>query len=410
MEKIVGKNNRSKRLRVGSLILAGATLSAILIAPVAGAANLSNSSFAVRAVNSQQTGVSAVKPGFKADPTATPAPTSPPVTTPTPTPTAPEPVMSATTVAITIDTSLPGCMASPFDLEVTGASNSISTDWGDQSTPTKVTGAGRFSHSYAPGKYSLTLDGKIQGLVRNSTAASGSTNCILSVDHFGNSVGLKSLSGLLRNAQNVQHVVAPPSTVTDLSGMFRGAKSYNEDLSGWNTANVTDFNNMFNGAAKFNGNVSNWNTASVTASYLMFSGATSFNQDLSKWNVSKVVNFNRMFDGATAFNGDVSTWTLTSANYMTGMFEGATSFNQNIGSWSMNRVLNTNEMFQGATSFNSNISGWNTSLVTDMTNMFDGASSFKQNISNWTVDRVTTWAPFSNGSGMTSAQKPAKFR
>jgi len=68
-------------------LLTGATLTALLATPLAGsAADLSGSSFSVRAQNSQQTTVTAVKPGFKksAAPT-TPAPTP----TPEPTPTAP---------------------------------------------------------------------------------------------------------------------------------------------------------------------------------------------------------------------------------------------------------------------------------------------------------------------------------
>ena len=52
---------------------------------------------------------------------------------------------------------------------------------------------------------------------------------------------------------------------------------------------------MFRGATSFNGDVSNWNVTAVTLMDSMFRGATSFNGDVSNWNVEAVTNMRYMF-------------------------------------------------------------------------------------------------------------------
>ena len=52
--------------------------------------------------------------------------------------------------------------------------------------------------------------------------------------------------------------------VTDMSRLFYGLDTFNEDISRWNVGQVTDTSFMFNGASAFNGNISGWNKASVT--------------------------------------------------------------------------------------------------------------------------------------------------
>ena len=76
---------------------------------------------------------------------------------------------------------------------------------------------------------------------------------------------------MVSNAQDTPDL----SNVTDMSDMFRGASSFNSDLSSWNVSNVTDMSLMFY----------------HTTSY--------FTSDLSSWDVSKVTDMSAIFTGAS---------------------------------------------------------------------------------------------------------------
>jgi surface protein len=100
------------------------------------------------------------------------------------------------------------------------------------------------------------------------------------------------------------------------------------DLSG-----VTSMNTMFRGASSFNQDISNWEVSSVDDMNAMFAFATSFNQDLSDWDVSSVLDTRNMFFSATSFNQDISSWDVSSVEAMNNMFRGASSFNQDLSGW-----------------------------------------------------------------------------
>jgi surface protein len=84
-----------------------------------------------------------------------------------------------------------------------------------------------------------------------------------------------------------------------MGAMFNGASAFNQDISGWNTANVTDMQNMFAGASKFNQDISSWDTRQVQIMVGMFANASSFDQDLSDWQVANVYNADFMFLNVT---------------------------------------------------------------------------------------------------------------
>lgn len=94
--------------------------------------------------------------------------------------------------------------------------------------------------------------------------------------------------------------------------MFRGASSFNWNISQWNVSGVTNMTEVFYFATSFNGDLSTWDVSKVITAYYMFSDAQSFNGNLSNWNVSSITNTRSMFSYATSFNADLSSWNVRS--------------------------------------------------------------------------------------------------
>ena len=116
------------------------------------------------------------------------------------------------------------------------------------------------------------------------------------------SSNVHSLACAFYNMKNLKYVnLRNTSHVTDMSGMFAEAVSFNQPIGDWDTSNVTDMSLMFNDAESFNQPIGNWNTSNVTDMGYMFYGARSFNQPIGKWDTSKVTNMEDMFKGANSY-------------------------------------------------------------------------------------------------------------
>ncbi|MFW9963828.1 MAG: BspA family leucine-rich repeat surface protein, partial [Candidatus Sifarchaeia archaeon] len=179
------------------------------------------------------------------------------------------------------------------------------------------------------------------------------------------------------------------SSVTDMSWMFYQAYAFNQDISAWDVSSVTDMSYMFFYAYVFNQDISAWDVSSVTDMSWMFYQAYAFNQDISAWDVSSVTAMSGMFYGALAFNQDISAWDVSSVTAMSGMFYYALAFNQDISAWDVSSVTDMSWMFSFASAFNWYIGAWDVSSVTDMSWMFGGTSAFNQSIGAWDVSSVT---------------------
>jgi len=190
------------------------------------------------------------------------------------------------------------------------------------------------------------------------------------------------------------------SRVAYMVRMFAGAETFNQHIEMWNTVSVRDMSNMFSNARAFNQHIGNWITINVTNMVGMFFNAQAFNQDISTWNTRAVTNMMGMFSNAHAFNVPIGTWNTISVRDMSSMFFNAQAFNQPIGSWDTRAVLDMMGMFGGARAFNQFLGGWVTNSVTNMYAMFNGASNFNNGqptninfngfILPWDVSNVTS--------------------
>ena len=61
-------------------------------------------------------------------------------------------------------------------------------------------------------------------------------------------------------------------------------------IAEWDVSSVTDMSGIFANALSFNGEISKWDVSSVTSMSHMFMHTTSFDGDLSDWDVSRIKN------------------------------------------------------------------------------------------------------------------------
>jgi surface protein len=168
---------------------------------------------------------------------------------------------------------------------------------------------------------------------------------------------------------------------SNCNAMFRGAASFNQDISGWNVSNVTNVTEMFRNASAFNQALT-WTFSNVSDFSGMFSGATAFDSAVTGWTFGTITNTSNMF-AYTSFNQDISGWNMSAVTDANGMFLQNTAFNQPIGGWNVGALTDAHDMFRGATAFNADISGWDVSNVTNFSWMLGGATAFTYNIGGW---------------------------
>ena len=100
------------------------------------------------------------------------------------------------------------------------------------------------------------------------------------------------------------------SGITDMSNLFSGESTFNEDISHWDTSSVTTINRMFRNAVVFNQDIGDWDTGQVTDMTATFQSANAFNQYIGGWNTQNVMHMNSMLHRAFVFNQDLSEWCL----------------------------------------------------------------------------------------------------
>ena len=255
------------------------------------------------------------------------------------------------------------------------------------------------------------------------------------------------MSSMFENAKNFNQSINEwiVDNVTDMSNMFKDAIRFNKELTKWNTSNLLDISGMFMNAQLFNNgtsdNLNNFDVSKVKNMSYVFSNSKSFNKDISKWDTKSATTFSHFFHEATNFNQDINlkimndtkrqyfAWDTHNVKDMSYMFDGAKNFNKsisryittsvtnmqnmfantdnfdspiktlitstslnnslvNILAWDMSNVKTTAYMFENSKAFNQNIGNWNLKNVESMDSMFKNAEKFNQNISRWDVGKV----------------------
>ena len=223
------------------------------------------------------------------------------------------------------------------------------------------------------------------------------SSAVLNIEQWGNGLWT-SMNGAFKGCLNLMiddSAGAPDLTnVTDLSGMFEGAKSLESlGTTNWDTSTITNMYNIFSGDLKFNHDISYWDVSKVTNFYGAFQGNSLFNQNLNTWDTSKVTNMSYMFNDALTFNGDISNWNTSAVTSMNSMFKNASKFNRSLATsgaiWDTSNVTDMSSMFHDASDFNQDISSWDVSNVTNMSNMFHGAKKFNFDLNIWNISSVT---------------------
>ncbi len=268
-------------------------------------------------------------------------------------------------------------------IPTTGVGYNYSVDWGDGTIESNFTGDAVHTYTTA-GTYTVMVAGSFPRINFKLSPQSNS-NKIISVDQWGIQQW-SSMENAFFGCQNLKintTDVPDLTNVTSTAFMFRGATSFStEDISNWVTTNVTDMSGMFSYAQSFNSDISGWDVSNVISMESMFNPAPAFNQNISGWDVSNVTNMFRMFSGARSFNQNISDWDVKKVIKMDEMFFASDNFNQDISGWDVSKVTSMSLMFYRAYAFNQDLGGWNIASITNMGRMLEASAMSTVNYDN----------------------------
>jgi len=234
-------------------------------------------------------------------------------------------------------------------LELSGRYN-FTVDWGDMSNDTITNwDQPEVTNTYASeGKYTIKITGTIIGWRFNNE---GDQLKILEIQQWG-CLQLGNSGSYFYGCSNLELTATDNLNLTGTTSLYSTFRDCwnlgnNGIMNGWNVSSVTNMSGMFSSASSFNQPIDSWDVSSVTTMKYMFHDASLFNQPIGSWDVSSVTDMYGMFYIASSFNQSISSWDVSSVKTMRFMFIFAFSFNQPIGSWNVSSVISMLGMFRG---------------------------------------------------------------
>jgi surface protein len=238
-----------------------------------------------------------------------------------------------------------------------------SVDWGDGKIENNLTKDATHTYSSA-GTYTVSIYGKFPHIEFGKNS-DGDVNTIesdarklLSIEQWGDikwssmENAFNECTNVISNAQDKPNL----SSVTSMKAMFSEAKSFNQDISGWDVSKIINMNSLFAYATKFNQDIGSWNVANVTDMGSMFTYAEAFNQDIGSWNVANVKDMNGMFESAKHFDQNLGNWEIGNVKSMKAMLLDTSLSSENYGylleGWHSQRVQPSVQLNVGDVNYN----------------------------------------------------------
>jgi surface protein len=203
----------------------------------------------------------------------------------------------------TWDTTKGGSASDTIVFSLIPAGNYSGTiDWGDGNT--SVLSYANRTHIYsAPGIYTITLTGTIEGFF----AQSGDGRFkLIGISNWGTFTFLGSNSFYRSENLICTATDTPNVSTSNLSGTFRDCTLFNGTLNDLDLVGVTIMTRFFADADNFNQPLDNWDTSTVLDMDLLLYNCDSFDQDISSWQISQVTNLTNFMAISTG---------LSTANY-----------------------------------------------------------------------------------------------
>ncbi|MGN8225642.1 BspA family leucine-rich repeat surface protein [Gracilimonas sp. BCB1] len=204
----------------------------------------------------------------------------------------------------------------------------VVVDWGDGTVERYTGDAPLISHTYTEfGTETIRIAGVFPEM--NASAEGATIANIRSVVLWGD-IQWESMASMFDGAETLElrNLDTPDlSSVNSMQRMFasnNSESSFNSDISGWNVSAVTNMHGMFLGAKTFNQDISGWDVSSVTNMEGMFALAHAFDQSLGDWDIRNV----ETFDVSNIF-GFMSETNLSTENYDSTLVGWAEKVNSN---------------------------------------------------------------------------------